>query len=167
MRSPSPAAAFHMLLRAGNTGRHSYVCGNLVGHAASPLRCSTANRPSTSHKQLACSGLNRTSLLNNGQRTRANRATGGLSTPDFTVVKNTWTTKTACAVEEDLGSDHLPITITINCQVPNPSVTHRRVRWEPKDVNWQGFADVVDTSTETYHPPQPPPPEPSPCDIEP
>ncbi len=49
-------------------------------------------------------------------------------------------------------SDHLPITITVSCQEPNPSVTHRRTRWNTQDVNWQGFADAVDTAIAAYAP---------------
>ncbi len=64
------------------------------------------------------------------------------------MVNGTWATKAEWAVGEDLGSDHLPITIAVSCQVPNPSVTHRCARWNTKDVNWQGFADAVDTTLE-------------------
>ncbi len=64
------------------------------------------------------------SILNNGEPTHVNRATGGLSTPDVAIVNNTWATKAEWTVGEDLGSDHLPITIAVSCQVPNPSVNH-------------------------------------------
>ncbi len=70
------------------------------------------------------------------------------------MVSNTWATKAEWAVGENLGSDHLPITIAISCQVSNPSVTHRRARWNTKDVNSQGFADAVDTAIAAY-PPEP------------
>ncbi len=33
---------------------------------------------------------------------------------------------------------------------PNPSVNHRRARWNTRDVNWQGFADAVDTAIAAY-----------------
>ncbi len=42
----------------------------------------------------------------------------------------------------------------VSCQVPNPSDTNRRARWNTKDVNWQSFADAVDTYTAAY-PPEP------------
>ncbi len=58
-----------------------------------------------------------------------------------------WVIKAEWTVGEDLGSDHLPIIKVICCQVPNWSVTYQRARWNTKDVNWQAFADVVDTST--------------------
>ncbi len=83
------------------------------------------------------------SILNNGEPTHVTRATGGLSTPDVTMVNSTWATKAGWPVGEHLGSDHLPITVAISCQVPNPSITHRRARWNTKDVNWQGFAGAV------------------------
>ncbi len=70
------------------------------------------------------------------------------------MVNSTWATKAEWAVGEDLGSDHLPITIAISCQVPNTSVTRRRARWNTTDVNWQGFAAAVDTAIAAY-PPEP------------
>ncbi len=48
----------------------------------------------------------------------------------------------------------MPITIAVSCQVPNPSVTHQRARWNTKDVNWQGFANAVGTAIAAY-PPEP------------
>ncbi len=62
-------------------------------------------------------------ILNNGEPTHVNRATGGLSTTDVNMVNGTWTSKAERAVGEDLGSDHLPTTTAVSCQVPNPSVT--------------------------------------------
>ncbi len=50
------------------------------------------------------------------------------------------------------------ITIAICCQAPNPLVIHRRTRSPAKDVNWQGFANTVDTSITAF---------PSPCEIKP
>ncbi len=83
--------------------------------------------------------------LNIDEPTQVNRATGGLRTPAVTMVNNTWAAKAKFAVRENLGLDYLPINIFICCQVPNPSVIHRRARWSTKDVNWQGFSGAVDT----------------------
>ncbi len=99
------------------------------------------------------------SILNNGAPTHVNRATGGLSIPDVTMVNSTWATKAEWAVGEDPRSDHLSITIAISCQVPNPSVTHRRARCNTKEVTWKGAADALSWQPIRLNP--------SSCEIEP
>ncbi len=57
----SPAGASLLLLRTGdvetNSGPHCYTCGNPVRHDTSPLRCSTNNCSTVSHKVFTCSDL--------------------------------------------------------------------------------------------------------------
>ncbi len=76
---PSPAAVSLLLLRAGdietNPGPHCYACGNPVRHGTSPLRCSSTNCSTVSHKQFTCSGLHRSNLLKRWQCPSHGRAT--------------------------------------------------------------------------------------------
>ncbi len=75
------------------------------------------------------------SILNDGTASCINRGTGGFSIPDITAVSNGWSTGTQWAVGEDLGSDHLPITTTIGCEVPAASAPQRRARWNASNVD--------------------------------
>ncbi len=54
--------------------------------------------------------------------------------------------KAECTVGEDLGSNHLPITIELRCQTPVASDHQMRARWKTRDVNWQAFLDAVEES---------------------
>ncbi len=53
-------------------------------------------------------------------------------------------------VGEDLGSDHLPITIDLRCQTPVASDPHKRARWNTRDVNWQAFSEAVEESVRSF-----------------
>ncbi len=75
------------------------------------------------------------SILNDGTAACVNWGTGGLSTPDITAVSNAWLTGTEWRVGEDLGSDHLPITTTIRCEVPAASLSQCRARWNTRNVD--------------------------------
>ncbi len=72
----------------------------------------------STNRQTSVANSQNASILNDGAATFVNRGTGGLSTTDITAVSNAWSTGTEWTVGEDLGSDHLPITITIRCEVP-------------------------------------------------
>ncbi len=74
-------------------------------------------------------------ILNDGTPTCVNRGAGGLNKPDITVISNAWSTGAEWTVGEDLGSDHLPITTTIRCEVPVASVSQCRARWNAAKVN--------------------------------
>ncbi len=68
------------------------------------------------------------SVLNDGKATLLNRATCGLSSQDVSLVHPSLADKAEWTVNEDLGSDHLPITKELRCQTPVASVPHKRVR---------------------------------------
>ncbi len=90
------------------------------------------------------------SVLNDGAATLLNRATGGLSSPEVSQAHLSLADKTELSVSEDLGSDHLPITIELRCQTPVTSDPHRRARWNTRDVNWQAFSEVVKESVRSF-----------------
>ncbi len=50
----------------------------------------------------------------------------------------------------DLGSDHLPITIELRCQTLVASDSHKRDRWNTRDVYWQAFTEAVEESVRSF-----------------
>ncbi len=78
------------------------------------------------------------SILNDGIATCINRGTGG------------WSTGAEWTLGEDLGSDHLPITTTIGCEVPAASVSQRRARWNTSNVNWTSVSSAVEETKELF-----------------
>ncbi len=69
------------------------------------------------------------SVLNDGTATLLNRTTGGLSFPDVSLAHPSLADKAEWTVGEDLGSDHLPISIELRCQTPVASDPHKRAMW--------------------------------------
>ncbi len=83
------------------------------------------------------------SVLNDGTATLLNRATGGLSSPNVSLAHPSMADKAEWTVSEDLGSDHLLITIELRCQTPVESDPQKRARWNTRNVNWQVFLESV------------------------
>ncbi len=81
-----------------------------------------------------------------------NRDTDDLSTPDVTAISKAWLTGTEWTVGKDLGSDHLPFTTTIRCDVPAASASYRRDRWNPTNVDWNSFSTAVEEELEQLSP---------------
>ncbi len=65
-------------------------------------------------------------------------------------VSNAWSTGTEWTVGEDLGSDHLPITTTIRCEVPAASASQRGARWNTMTVDWNSFSAAVEEAIELF-----------------
>ncbi len=63
-------------------------------------------------------------------------------TPDITAVSNAWSTETEGTVGESLGSDHLPITTTIRCEVP-PASLYTSLCLVRKDIYACGVVDIT------------------------
>ncbi len=84
--------------------------------------------------------------LNDGTATLLNRATGGLSSPGESLAHPSLADKAEWTVGEELGSDHLHITIELRCQTPVASGPLKRARWNTRDVNWQAFSEAVEES---------------------
>ncbi len=90
------------------------------------------------------------SVLNDGTATLLNRATGGLSSPDLSLAHPSLADKGEWTVGEDLGCDHLPITLELRCQTPVASGPHKRARWNTRDVYWQAFSEAVEESVRSF-----------------
>ena len=83
--------------------------------------------------------------MNDGAATRTNPGTGGSSAPDVTLVHISLLDRVEWSTTECLGSDHLPILITVDCQVTTlnaPSLTE--LKWNWKSANFRLFADSVE-----------------------
>ena len=88
---------------------------------------------------------NNFSVANDGSATRVNVGTGGKSAPDITLVHSSWLEKTEWSPTDCMGSDHLPILVTIDCQIEALKVQPvMELRWNWKRADMVGFAAKVD-----------------------
>ena len=84
-------------------------------------------------------------ILNEGDSTRINRATGGLSTPDITFCGSNWSNKTTWQTIDGIGnSDHTPILIEIHGDVKHNPIFQGQAKWKSKNVDWKPFQDEID-----------------------
>ena len=80
-----------------------------------------------------------------GSSTRFNRATGGLSSPDVTLVASSLATRCEWSVLEATGnSDHFPLLTTVHLVVEHQHVLGSVPRWKRTDVDWHEWAEDVD-----------------------
>ena len=70
--------------------------------------------------------------LNTGEATHVNRATGNGNTPDITLVTQDLSDHQDWRVMEDMGSDHLPILITVRGGVTTTVKKTKAFRWRKK-----------------------------------
>ena len=88
---------------------------------------------------------NNFSVANDGSSTRVNVGTGGKSAHDITLVHISWLEKTEWSPTDCMGSDHLPILVTIDCQIKALKVQPvMELRWNWKRADMVGFAAKVD-----------------------
>ena len=83
---------------------------------------------------------------NNGDPTRVNRGTGGVSTPDVTLVTNNLQNHFKWNITSKLGgSDHSPIIIEVdNGAYQRHHVRLRRKRWKRNKADWGSFYAEVE-----------------------
>ena len=75
---------------------------------------------------------------NTGCATRINKGTGGLSTPDITILPAHWANKVTWSTRPCMGSDHLPILIELDIDVETKALKPTFVegwRWAKADWN--------------------------------
>ena len=97
-----------------------------------------------------CMADNDFGIVNDGSATRVNAGTGGRSAPDVTMVNNFWLDKVEWSTIECLGSDHLPIIVTVDCPLSTmkpPPITELRWNWAKAD--FEGFSRDVEVSVTT------------------
>ena len=85
------------------------------------------------------------SVANDGEATRVNVGTGGRSAPDVTLVHNSWLDKVEWGVMDCMGSDHLPILITLDIPITTlKPTTSRSLRWNWSKADFEGFSNQVE-----------------------
>ena len=82
---------------------------------------------------------------NDGTRTSINRGTTGESSPDTFLVHTRWRSRAEWTVGECLGSDHLPMVITLRCEVGLFPQAPKPARWKTKNVNWNAFNETLES----------------------
>ncbi len=90
---------------------------------------------------------------NDWVHTRVNRITGGLSSPDVTMVSKNLHNKFEWNTENNLGSDHLPIILEIkNCKTRTHQIPKKsRLRWKSAKVDRIGFTNEIEKKlSESY-----------------
>ena len=88
--------------------------------------------------------------LNDGAATRVNRGSGGLSSPDLTVVHSSLLARAEWGPLESLGSDHLPILSELDLAVHVLSEEQPRLRWNWKKADWPAYSETLDQSVLKY-----------------
>ena len=87
---------------------------------------------------------------NDGTSTCTNRATGVGSTPDLFVAPSSVASRVYWNAVVDMGSDHLPITIELECEVNATKPGAARPRWNSKGVDWAVFSSEVERRAEEF-----------------
>ena len=82
--------------------------------------------------------------LNSGEDTRLNRATGGLSAPDVSLVHNSLLAGAEWKVLPLLGSDHKPILVTLEASPVVVKECESKLRWDWRNANWEEYGSAVD-----------------------
>ena len=82
--------------------------------------------------------------LNSGEDTRLNRATGGLSAPDVSLVHNSLLAGAEWKVLPLLGSDHNPISMTLEASPVVVKECESKLRWDWRNANWEEYGSAVD-----------------------
>ena len=88
--------------------------------------------------------------LNDGSATRVNRGTGGLSTPDLSVVHTSLLARTEWCTLDLLSSDHYPILSELGLAVQTLADERPRLRWNWKQADWLAYAEALDREVEEY-----------------
>ena len=85
-------------------------------------------------------------VLNTGAHTRVNRATGGLSAPDVSLVHTSLVDRADWEVLSLLSSDHCPIKVTLGIDPVVVEEPESRLKWDWRNADWEGFGSAVDLS---------------------
>ena len=83
-------------------------------------------------------------VLNTGTCTRVNRATGGESAPDVSLVHTSLVAGANWQVLPLLGSDHCPIKIQLEISPVVIDKPESKLRWDWRNADWEGYGSAVD-----------------------
>ena len=115
-------------------GNNCLITGDLNGHSPTWDKIQPADKRGEDIELWAT--VSELTVLNNGDSTRINKITGGLSTPSVTLAGKNIAEKCEWSVGEQLSiSDHLPITTKIHSQILHQPVLGKKPRWRRANVN--------------------------------
>jgi ribonuclease HI len=86
------------------------------------------------------------SCLNDGSPTRINRATGGMSAPDVTLVHSDQAGRCEWSCLPPLDSDHFPILCELDLVVQKMQDGQARFRWDWTSGDWAGYRSSVEAT---------------------
>ena len=81
--------------------------------------------------------------LNDGSPTHTNRTTGKGTAPDTSFVHSAMLDKCTWETVNEFGSDHLPILIEYEDQIPEVNVKPK-YRWRMREANWSKFTAEIE-----------------------
>ena len=88
---------------------------------------------------------NNLTVLNEGEHTRINPATGGHSSPDISLCGTSWNNLISWTIINGLGSsDHNPILLDVAKEVKHNPVVLGKAKWRAKNVDWTPFTKEVE-----------------------
>ena len=83
-------------------------------------------------------------VLNTGACTHVNRATGGESAPDLSLVHTSLVAGADWEVLPLLRSDHCPIRMTLDIAPVVIEEPESKLRWDWRNADWEGYGSAVD-----------------------
>ena len=87
-------------------------------------------------------------VANDGTSTRVNLCTGGGSSPDVTLIHQSLMDKVEWSCLDDMGSDHLPILVELECGVAAVKPVNLGLRWSWRKADWEGYRQEMEHRTE-------------------
>lgn len=88
--------------------------------------------------------------INDGSTTRTNRATGTESTPDTAFAHSSLLDKLSWKVINELGSDHKPVIVTYEDDVPEVN-NKPRFKWKLSEAKWEDYRREIEESIPTNY----------------
>ena len=85
--------------------------------------------------------------------TLLHRASGATSRPDLTMVSADLHPHCSMTVLDDIGSDHRPILLQLECKKANTKPINKTLRWNYKKANWALFKQKTDEKLSILEPP--------------
>jgi hypothetical protein len=90
--------------------------------------------------------------LNDGCRTRGNRATTGKSAPDVTLVHNSLVTVTNWKRLLAQGSEHFPLLCKVDVTYRHLAELDSKLKWDWRNADWENFQKEVDQKVSNVRP---------------
>jgi uncharacterized protein (DUF736 family) len=90
--------------------------------------------------------------LNDGSKTRVNRATTGKSAPDVTLVHNSLVAGATWKRLEARGSDHYPLLCEVDVTFSRLAELDSKLKWDWRNAEWENFQKEVEQTVSYVRP---------------